>query len=232
MDDPFTPKAGYGQGLGHDMFGRHQVFRLDEHRVLKKSRGGLRESDTMKFITTNTTIPVPKVYNTKSDGEGELCDIVMEYVPGESLEDAWIKLSPDQRVCALHQIAQYLSELRQLTGKQIKGGTQGPHLLPINNHTIHFAHGDLSPRNIMVNESGHITAIIDWEWAGWMPEYWDVLRMRMDLPGKRKMPDYGNLFRSTFPPKYQKEYWVLVYLSRFEPLVPGGLPVNPIPPFN
>ncbi|KAL2376629.1 hypothetical protein RJZ90_007366 [Blastomyces dermatitidis] len=250
--------AGYGQGLGHDMFGRYEVFRLDEHRVLKKSRGGLRESDTMKFIAANTTIPVPKVYGTKLDGEGELSYIVMEYVPGESLEDAWIKLSPDQRVSALHQIAQYLSELQQLTGKRIKGvndtsvrvggyhsrwggpfetekefndflahytqGTQGPHLLPVDNHIIHFAHGDLSPRNIMVNKSGQITAIIDWEWAGWMPEYWDILRMRMDLPGKSKMPDYGNLFRSTFPPKYQKEYWALVYLSRFEPLVRGGLP--------
>ncbi|KAI9666807.1 MAG: hypothetical protein M1831_001583 [Alyxoria varia] len=36
-----------------------------------------------------------------------------------------------------------------------------------------FTHGDVAPRNIMVDESGHITGIIDWELAGWYPDYWE-----------------------------------------------------------
>lgn len=37
----------------------------------------------------------------------------------------------------------------------------------------HFTHGDVAPRNILVDESCRITGIIDWELAGWYPEYWE-----------------------------------------------------------
>lgn len=36
-----------------------------------------------------------------------------------------------------------------------------------------FTHGDVAPRNILVDDSGRITGIIDWELAGWYPEYWE-----------------------------------------------------------
>ncbi len=45
-------------------------------------------------------------------------------------------------------------------------------MLPRSNVSV-FAHGDIAPRNIMVDESGHITGIIDWELAGWYPDYWE-----------------------------------------------------------
>ena len=40
-------------------------------------------------------------------------------------------------------------------------------------HKIVFSHGDLSPCNILVTHDGHLSAILDWESAGWYPEYWD-----------------------------------------------------------
>ncbi|KAJ5214729.1 hypothetical protein N7449_001898 [Penicillium cf. viridicatum] len=39
-------------------------------------------------------------------------------------------------------------------------------------HRIVFTHGDLKHHNIMV-QGGKITAVLDWESAGWYPEYWD-----------------------------------------------------------
>lgn len=39
-------------------------------------------------------------------------------------------------------------------------------------HNITFTHGDLMMQNIMVSD-GHITGILDWECAGWLPEYWE-----------------------------------------------------------
>ena len=36
-----------------------------------------------------------------------------------------------------------------------------------------FTHGDVAPRNIMVDKDYRITGIIDWELAGWYPEYWE-----------------------------------------------------------
>ncbi|KAL7269000.1 hypothetical protein RUND412_008355 [Rhizina undulata] len=35
-----------------------------------------------------------------------------------------------------------------------------------------LAHGDLAPRNVIVS-NGKIASIIDWETAGWYPEYWE-----------------------------------------------------------
>ena len=39
-------------------------------------------------------------------------------------------------------------------------------------HDIVFTHGDLHFHNVIVKD-GHISGIIDWECAGWMPEYWE-----------------------------------------------------------
>jgi aminoglycoside phosphotransferase len=38
-----------------------------------------------------------------------------------------------------------------------------------------FTHSDIAPRNILVN-NGKIAGIIDWEMAGWYPEYWEYTR--------------------------------------------------------
>ncbi|GKZ35261.1 hypothetical protein AbraIFM66950_005855 [Aspergillus brasiliensis] len=39
-------------------------------------------------------------------------------------------------------------------------------------HRIVFTHGDLQHHNIMV-QGGRITGFLDWEAAGWYPEYWE-----------------------------------------------------------
>lgn len=47
-----------------------------------------------------------------------------------------------------------------------------PSMLPQSKVSV-FTHGDVAPRNIMVDEGCRITGIIDWELAGWYPEYWE-----------------------------------------------------------
>ncbi|KAL9104784.1 MAG: hypothetical protein Q9163_000334 [Psora crenata] len=47
-----------------------------------------------------------------------------------------------------------------------------------------FTHGDVAPRNIMVNKDCRITGIIDWELAGWYPEYWEyanIMKPTVDI---------------------------------------------------
>ncbi|KAL9092523.1 MAG: hypothetical protein Q9165_004327 [Trypethelium subeluteriae] len=39
-------------------------------------------------------------------------------------------------------------------------------------HPIVFTHGDLKHHNIMVH-NGHVSGFIDWESAGWYPDYWE-----------------------------------------------------------
>jgi hypothetical protein len=55
-----------------------------------------------------------------------------------------------------------------------------PDLIRVHSHPerycTKFSHAELNPNNIMVKD-GHINAIIDWEFAGWYPEYWDYTKM-------------------------------------------------------
>ncbi|THV74770.1 APH-domain-containing protein [Aureobasidium pullulans] len=39
-------------------------------------------------------------------------------------------------------------------------------------HRIVYTHGDLKHHNILIHE-GHVSGFIDWESAGWYPEYWE-----------------------------------------------------------
>jgi aminoglycoside phosphotransferase len=43
-------------------------------------------------------------------------------------------------------------------------------------YTTKFTHGDFAPRNILVKKDGTVTAIIDWDSAGWFPEYWEYTK--------------------------------------------------------
>ncbi|KAJ3756061.1 kinase-like domain-containing protein [Lentinula raphanica] len=44
---------------------------------------------------------------------------------------------------------------------------------PQREYKIKFTHGDIMPHNIMIDDELHITGLIDWECASWMPEYWE-----------------------------------------------------------
>lgn len=58
-------------------------------------------------------------------------------------------------------------------------------LLP-DTHSVNFAHADISWENILVEpETGEVTGILDWEMAGFWPEWWEY---RKALCGARSQP--------------------------------------------
>jgi hypothetical protein len=54
--------------------------------------------------------------------------------------------------------------------RQIKNFLAG--MLSQKKHQIVFTHGDLRLQNIMVKD-GYVSGILDWEFSGWYPEYWE-----------------------------------------------------------
>jgi hypothetical protein len=66
-------------------------------------------------------------------------------------------------------------------------------------HKIVFTHADLNPRNILVSEGSSgwsITGIVDWETAGYYPEYWDFTKAMFE--GFRWPLRYNDLVKGIF----------------------------------
>lgn len=50
------------------------------------------------------------------------------------------------------------------------------HGKPEEAYKVKLTHGDITPWNIRV-KNGRVTGLLDWEFAGWYPEYWEYTRM-------------------------------------------------------
>ncbi|KAK4152943.1 kinase-like domain-containing protein [Chaetomidium leptoderma] len=77
-------------------------------------------------------------------------------------------------------------------------------------YPVVFTHGDLAARNILVR-NGRIVAILDWEYAGWYPEYWDYV---FALCGMDNIDweTLGSHVPSLFPKRYDLEYILLQFI--------------------
>ncbi|KAF8515552.1 hypothetical protein JB92DRAFT_2717294, partial [Gautieria morchelliformis] len=107
------------------------------------------------------------------------------------------------------QITQILAQMRSLTRPTLGSVTGGPYrntyfpkqwtdeLLSVfpRDVDVFFSHGDLLPRNIIVDGST-ITAIVDWESAGFYPEY--VEYCQMNAPDSMT-PSWNYILQSVFP---------------------------------
>ncbi|KAJ5113261.1 hypothetical protein N7456_001795 [Penicillium angulare] len=79
-------------------------------------------------------------------------------------------------------------------------------------HEIVFTHSDFATRNILVDGNSQVTAILDWEWAGWYPEYWEYYKAYRNL---LPLPDWPDYLLRILPPQYEKEYISMSWLSGF-----------------
>ncbi|KAI0194241.1 hypothetical protein F4808DRAFT_441454 [Astrocystis sublimbata] len=71
-------------------------------------------------------------------------------------------------------------------------------------HSIVFTHGDLNPRNILIDlvtqpdgsEGWSVSGIVDWEFAGYYPEYWDFTKSLFE--GFRWKKRYNDMVKNIF----------------------------------
>lgn len=205
------------------------------------------EAMALRFIKAHTTIPVPQVISSDWDR------ITMEYVEGQTLQQAWPVLTVDQRSHVLAQLGHYITQMRALGGVYLgridgqgvvvpsiitrSGGpfgtvaelhdwlVQPPKRLQEQSiywhqittqlgaeYPIVFTHGDIASRNIIIYE-GRIVALLDWEFAGWYPEYWEYV---FALRGMDNI-DWETLGRqipSLFAKRYDLEYILLEFILK------------------
>ncbi|OAA68588.1 Protein kinase-like domain protein [Niveomyces insectorum RCEF 264] len=77
-------------------------------------------------------------------------------------------------------------------------------------YPIVFTHGDIAARNIMVRD-GRIVALLDWEFAGWYPAYWDYVFALRGLDNI-DWETLGCHIPSLFPKRYDLEYILIKFI--------------------
>ncbi|KAJ5796421.1 uncharacterized protein N7518_004961 [Penicillium psychrosexuale] len=232
----------------HSLCGR-TVVRLGDNLVVKSGHLRPQEGEALRFIAANTTIPVPKVHDIRWK-DGKVVALVMDYIPGKRLDEAWKTLDSSQKLSIAKELRSYMNQLRELKGDYIGAVGRGkaisrniscieggpfdteqefnefilgdivdiaPDVLRhyakfalMDNHEIVFTHSDFAPRNILV-EDGRVTGIIDWEYAGWYPAYWEYY---LALRHLRPMYDWPEYMAIILPPKFEREYIGMNFLSR------------------
>ncbi|OIW26255.1 kinase-like protein [Coniochaeta ligniaria NRRL 30616] len=203
------------------------------------------EALALRFVKEHTSIPVPQVVSSDWDR------ITMEYVEGQTLQQAWPVLTPDQRSDIMAQLSDYIAQMRALSGIHLgrldgqgvvvpsvmtrSGGpfgtlagfhdwlVQPPKRLQAQSmywhqitaqlgaeYPIVFTHGDIAARNIMMHD-GRIVALLDWEFAGWYPEYWEYVFALRGLDNI-DWETLGRHLPSLFAKRYDLEYILMRFI--------------------
>ena len=79
-------------------------------------------------------------------------------------------------------------------------------------HRVVFTHGDLTLRNIVVRH-GRIVALLDWEYAGWYPEYWEYVKF---LASFWRHGDWRACADDIFPVAYADELVDYIALKHWQ----------------
>lgn len=142
------------------------------------------EAGSLRFICRVSNIPVPTVYGAfEVDGSFFL---ILEYIDGVNMAD----LSADQKKIVRTELQQHLATLQTIKSSTL-GGPSGlmipPYrvlsctengtwrLQPSDTQEYVLCHKDLSQHNVIVDpQTLKINAIIDWEYAGFFPPYFEA----------------------------------------------------------
>ncbi|KAF2210712.1 hypothetical protein CERZMDRAFT_44756, partial [Cercospora zeae-maydis SCOH1-5] len=202
-------------------------------------------------IAYKSQLPVPLVHELTTSASGT--DILMDFVEGECLEEAWPNMTegektsiakqlgvivtrmrqvtPDQREISAfgspirdlrrfsdynggpfqteEEFNEFVVDLYQLTPSLIRSALSGS--LPKDSRIV-LSHCDLSPRNIIVKE-GRIQALLDWEYAGWYPEYWEYVKF---FDRTTSCQDWKHFAEHVFDVQYPRELLAYQAILRWQ----------------
>jgi len=130
--------------------------------------------------------------------------------------------SPDLAICnsigkACHDYRIYTQQVgpcvNEQTFNEVIFLTSRPQLAHRTDHRIYFTHGDLNMGNILM-DNGAVTGIVDWENAGWYPEYWEYTKCHFSV--KRGKPRWSKFIDDVFKEddysdelKIERQLWAL-----------------------
>jgi serine/threonine protein kinase len=174
-DGPFVKRSLWPTEFRNGYRGLH-IPRLRKESIRN-------EAETLKFIRRHTNIPVPTVYCDFEDDDAYY--LVTEYIEGISMSE----LNEYQKEIVCKELRIHLFTLQALKSNKL-GGPSGIVIPPYrvlqrtdvdqwnlkqsSQKEYVFCHNDLSQQNVIVDPvTLKINAIIDWEYAGFYPPFFE-----------------------------------------------------------
>ncbi|RMZ45717.1 hypothetical protein CA14_005609 [Aspergillus flavus] len=186
------------------------VYRLPFGLYAKEcNRSPRNEAETLQLVEQYTSIPAPLWVD---DYQGTHPVFIMTAMPGQPLEAVFHRLSYSEREQLSKDLKSFLLQLRCIPNQTSYcfGNSHGG---PLNDHryvsketkdkiaAVHahpyrsvFTHADLHPSNILIDR-GRLSGIVDWECAGFYPEYWEFTKL---MYGAERFPEIQDIIRDAF----------------------------------
>ncbi len=79
-------------------------------------------------------------------------------------------------------------------------------------HRLVFTHGDIAQHNVIIKDN-NVVALLDWQCAGWYPEYWDYVKFFMRPAKSKDWYEYADII---FPQIYDDELFQWQFLARYQ----------------
>jgi hypothetical protein len=91
----------------------HRVVVVGEHYLVKYGRGvERREGDALRFIEHNLKIPAPRLYAMYREQSSGRLYIIMEFLPGETLEKKWPALLEHEKTLITSKLRRIFNKMR------------------------------------------------------------------------------------------------------------------------
>ncbi|KAJ4499765.1 hypothetical protein C8R41DRAFT_893308 [Lentinula lateritia] len=208
----------FGQRLGWS-----SVFQLPFGLYVKLSRTP-NEASAMEYVRTRTTIPVPAILDCPFH-RWLIVMQASPGKPLQGPEGSRLAVASNEQLQNVRDgLTDWVNQLRTLSPPDprrvsgfLGGGIYsfrideafrpvGPFPTPAEFHSqrsdlkeykIIFTHGDILPHNILADEDFHLTGLVDWECAGWMPDYWEKA-MSLRAAWIRVVP-WSEIVKDSFP---------------------------------
>lgn len=103
----------------------------------------------------------------------------------------------------------FVLDLLEGTPSKIRSALAGG--LDVNSRIV-FTHADLSPRNIIV-KGDRVQALLDWEYSGWYPEYWEYVKF---FARPTQWDDWVEYAETIFDTEYPKQLCTYQAIARWQ----------------